>query len=129
MHVPHDDVSKYGIVDARVSETGHKVKDMVEKPTRTRLRYCHPREIHYYPRIFVFLKTQSRARAENKLTVLKRLSEEEPVYAYDLLARYDVATGLISSATVEFALERNDLKKDFAAYCAGLQQPSAVNKH
>ena len=128
-HVPHDDVSKYGIVDCEsIGGRAFKVKDMVEKPDKVKA----PSDIAILgryiitPRIFELLENAKPGKGgEIQLTdALKRLSEEEPVYAYDFIGRrYDVGNRLgFLQATVEFALERNDLKKDFAAYLRGIAQ-------
>ncbi len=128
-HVQHDDVSKYGIVDCEsIGGRVYKVKDMVEKPDKDKA----PSDIAILgryiitPRIFELLENAEPGKGgEIQLTdALKRLSEEEPVYAYDFIGRrYDVGNRLgFLQATVEFALERNDLKKDFASYLRGITE-------
>lgn len=122
-HVPQDDVSKYGIVDCvHVEDRVYKVKDMVEKPDRD----SAPSDIAILgryiitPEIFHFLENvQPGKDGEIQLTdALKQLVSVEAMYAYDFVGRrYDVGNKLgFLQATVEFALNREDLKEEFARY-------------
>jgi UTP--glucose-1-phosphate uridylyltransferase len=126
-HVPQDDISKYGIVDCtHVDDRVYKVKDMVEKPDRD----SAPSDIAILgryiitPRIFQFLENvQPGKGGEIQLTdALKQLISVEAMYAYDFVGRrYDVGNKLgFLRATVEFALEREDLKEEFAGYLKGI---------
>ncbi|MBR0027365.1 MAG: UTP--glucose-1-phosphate uridylyltransferase, partial [Clostridia bacterium] len=64
-------------------------------------------------------KTPKGAGGEIQLTdALVMLSKSEPMYAYDFEGRrYDIGSkqGFLE-ATVDFALAREDLKDEFAAY-------------
>ena len=108
-------VSKYGIVDC-------ELKGMVEKPKKEDA----PSDIAVLgryvitPAIFDCLqKTPKGAGGEIQLTdALVMLSKDEPMYAYDFEGkRYDIGNkqGFLS-ATVEFALNRDDLRDEFASY-------------
>lgn len=127
--VPHEEVSKYGIVDCeKIADRVFKVKDLVEKPDKDKA----PSDIAILgryvitPRIFEFLENAVPGKGgEIQLTdALKRLAETEEMYAYNFIGRrYDVGNkpGFLQ-ATVEFALEREDLKKDFADYLRGIAE-------
>lgn len=122
-HVPEHDIPKYGIVDCeKIEDRVYKVYDMVEKPDRDKA----PSNIAILgryiisPRIFEFLENAIPGKGgEIQLTdALKCLISEEEVYAYDFLGkRYDVGNKLgFLEANVEFALKREDLRKDFTNY-------------
>ena len=121
--VPEDDVSKYGIVSCKqVDERVYKVKDMVEKPEKDKA----PSNIAILgryiitPHIFRFLEDATPGKGgEIQLTdALRNLMGCEAMYAYDFFGkRYDVGNKLgFLQATVEFALERDDLKSEFSQY-------------
>ncbi|RJQ24495.1 MAG: UTP--glucose-1-phosphate uridylyltransferase [Peptococcaceae bacterium] len=121
--VPVEDVSKYGILDAVQEQPGvYRVRDLVEKPSPesapSRLAVMGRYIIH--PRIFPILaKTQPGAGGEIQLTdALRVFCREQPVYGLAFEGRrYDVGDKLgYLRATVEFALERPDLAKDFREY-------------
>jgi UTP--glucose-1-phosphate uridylyltransferase len=122
-HVPEKDVSKYGIVDCRpVGDRLYKINDMVEKPDRDKA----PSNIGILgryvitPGIFPFLENAKPGKGgEIQLTdALKHLAHVEDVYAYDFIGkRYDVGNKIgFLQATVEFALEREDLRNEFIDY-------------
>lgn len=116
-------VSKYGIVDCvNVDGRLYKMQGMVEKPKREDA----PSDIaalgRYIltPAIFDCLEhTPKGAGGEIQLTdAIVMLNEKEDVYAYDFEGtRYDIGSkqGFLQ-ATVDFALEREDLKDEFTAY-------------
>lgn len=121
--VPFEDVDKYGIIKAKhIEDRVYKVTDMVEKPDREKA----PSNIAILgryiitPRVFDYLENQEAgAGGEIQLTdALKKLSQEEAMYAYDFIGkRYDVGNKIgFLQATVEFALNREDLKEEFLAY-------------
>lgn len=125
--VPHDQVNQYGIVDGiPIEGRVHKVKNLVEKPKIQ----DSPSDIAILgryiitPRIFHYLETQTPgAGGEIQLTdALKRLAEEEAMYAYHFLGkRYDVGNKMgFLSATIEFALRREDLKVELKSYLENL---------
>lgn len=125
--VPESEVNKYGIVDGlHIEDRIHKVKNLVEKPPIEE----SPSNIAILgryiitPRVFHYLETQTAgAGGEIQLTdALKRLSDEEAMYAYNFKGkRYDVGNKMgFLSATVEFALRRDDLKDDMKSYLEAL---------
>jgi len=121
--VPENEVSNYGIISGKqVDERVVKVNDMVEKPdvdkapsnTAILGRYI------ITPAIFSHLENiQPGKNGEIQLTdALKSLMKEEAIYAYHFVGkRYDVGNRMgFLKATVEFALDRDDLKDEFRAY-------------
>lgn len=122
-HVPEEDVSSYGILDAdQVSSNLYLVKDMVEKPSVTEApsnlavmgRYILP------PEIFSILDTLPPGKNnEIQLTdAIKILNQTQQVYGFVYEGkRYDVGVkeGFLE-ATVELALMRPDLRASFAEY-------------
>ncbi|MGL6057902.1 MAG: UTP--glucose-1-phosphate uridylyltransferase GalU [Culicoidibacterales bacterium] len=120
------DVDKYGIVapSKTVPVEGRlaKLSDMVEKPKQTEA----PSQLAVLgryvltPQIFELLATQTPgAGNEIQLTdAIKRLTECQAVYAYDFEGqRYDLGDkfGFIK-ATIDFALERDELRDDVLGY-------------
>ena len=119
------DTDKYGIIDPSNGIGGgrlHGVKDLVEKPHVNEApsnlailgRYI------ITPEIFDILKVQQPGKGgEIQLTdALKTLMNTQDMYAYEFEGkRYDVGDKLgFLKATVEFALNRNDLSKQFGDY-------------
>ncbi len=121
------DVSKYGIVDVKhIEDRVYKVRDMIEKPS-TEEAPSNIAILGRYiitPRIFHYLERQEEGTGgEIQLTdSLKRLSQEEAMYAYDFVGkRYDVGNKMgFLQATVEFALDRPDLRDEFRQYLCEL---------
>ncbi len=124
------DVDKYGIVapSKTVPVEGRlaKLSDMVEKPKQTEA----PSQLAVLgryvltPQIFELLATQTPgAGNEIQLTdAIKRLTERQAVYAYDFEGqRYDLGDkfGFIK-ATIDFALEREELREDLMGYMKSL---------
>lgn len=125
--VAKEDVNKYGIVSGNKIKDGlYEVKDLVEKPnideapTNVAIlgRYI------IAPEIFHILETtKPGAGGEIQLTdALKELAKQQKMYAYTFEGkRYDVGNKLgFLQATVEFALEREDLKDGFKEYLVEL---------
>ena len=121
--VPLQDVPKYGIIAGnQIDERVYKVKGLVEKPDIEQA----PSNIAILgryiisPRIFEFLESATPGKnGEIWLTdALERLMENEAMYAYDFEGdRFDVGDRIgFLKATVEFALKREDLKDEFAAF-------------
>ncbi len=121
--VPDSEVSKYGIVAGRqVEDRVYKVNDMVEKPDPDQA----PSNIAILgryiisPAIFSHLETITPGKGgELQLTdALKSLMHKEAMYAYDFIGkRYDVGNKMgFLQATVEFALEREDLRDEFKTW-------------
>lgn len=121
--VAPSEVSKYGIADVVMVEGQiAKVKGLIEKPSMdvapSNLAIMGRYIIN--PRIFHYLETQTPgAGGEIQLTdALMKLSQEEDMYTFDFKGkRYDVGSKLgFISATLEFALRRDDLKLEVSSY-------------
>ncbi|HCO28559.1 MAG TPA: UTP--glucose-1-phosphate uridylyltransferase [Lachnospiraceae bacterium] len=125
--VSEQQVHKYGIVEP---DKRHKTKNerlvklsgMVEKPKAEDApsNYAVLGRYVLTPEIFPLLETQGTgAGGEIQLTdAICRLLDTQAVYAYDFEGiRYDVGDkfGFIK-ATIDFALDRDDLKDDVRAY-------------
>jgi UTP--glucose-1-phosphate uridylyltransferase len=121
--IPKEDISKYGVIGAvEVDKRLYKVNQLVEKPS-AREAPSNLAIIGRYiltPRIFnAILKVKPDSRGEIQLTnAINMLVKEEPVYAYEFVGtRYDAGNKLgFLIATVELALKRKDLGKDFKDY-------------
>ncbi|WP_226670844.1 UTP--glucose-1-phosphate uridylyltransferase GalU [Metabacillus litoralis] len=123
--VNEDDVSKYGIVKYRKEELSrdvYQVEDMVEKPTIETApsnsailgRYILKPEI-----MDILANIKPGSGGEIQLTdALKELSIKQRVLAYHFDGhRYDVGDKLgFIKATLDFAMMREDLRKDVIAY-------------
>ncbi|MDV3426558.1 MAG: UTP--glucose-1-phosphate uridylyltransferase GalU [Bacillota bacterium] len=121
--VPQQDVSKYGIVKGTfIEDNVYKVKDLVEKPSAEEA----PSNIAILgryiitPEIFNILESTKPGKGnEIQLTdALKTLMNKEAMYAYTFQGRrYDVGDKMgFLQATVEFALKRNDINRQFMEY-------------
>ena len=103
-----------------------RVFDMVEKPSvdEAPSRMAVLGRYIISPTIFSILsETKPGKGGEIQLTdALKVLAQREAVYAYDFEGkRYDLGDKLgFLQATVEFALRRADLGRDFKAYLKAL---------
>lgn len=112
-------VSKYGVVATQSSEKTAKMNDFVEKPEIEKAPSNRAVLGRYIltPTIFNYLETQELgAGNEVQLTdAVKRMMKEEDVYATVFEGkRYDIGDKLgFLKATVDFALEREDLKEEF----------------
>ena len=126
--VEHGEIDKYGIVSPSNSyqrECGGrlvKLNDMVEKPNVDEAPSDMAVLGRYVltPKIFELLENQEDgAGVEIQLTdAIKRLMDIQAVYAYDFEGiRYDVGDkfGFIK-ATIDFALNRDDLKDEVQKY-------------
>ena len=127
------DISRYGVIKGKLVEDGfgsgrtYRVEDLVEKPTYAEApsnlaiigRYI------LTPEIFEVLEqTRADKGGEIQLTNgLRLLLERQSVHAYRFEGkRYDAGDKLgFLKATVEFALKREDLGSDFAAYLRELE--------
>ncbi|MGL4848042.1 MAG: UTP--glucose-1-phosphate uridylyltransferase GalU [Clostridium sp.] len=121
--VAKENVSKYGIVDGiHIEDRVYKVKDLVEKPSVDEApsnvailgRYI------ITPQIFDILENTKPGKGnEIQLTdALKTLISQEAMYAYNFEGkRYDVGDKLgFIEATIEFALQKEELREDFLKY-------------
>ena len=124
--VSDEDVSKYGIVEPAKGENVEnkrvKLRSMVEKPRKEDAPSNMAVLGRYVltPEIFDYLETQAPgAGGEIQLTdAIKNLMISQSVYAYDFDGiRYDVGDkfGFIK-ATIEYALEREELKEKLRGY-------------
>jgi UTP--glucose-1-phosphate uridylyltransferase len=133
MEVPKESLSSYGVVDADpVAHNGPKdrlfrIRDMVEKPKASEApsnlaiigRYV------LTPEIFdCITQVEPGSGGEIQLTDgLKQLLRSRPIYAYRFEGtRYDAGDKLgFLKATVEFALQRDDLGGSFREYLKSLK--------
>jgi UTP--glucose-1-phosphate uridylyltransferase len=133
MEVPREETSRYGVIAAERSDDPldhgrlHKVSRLVEKPDPSEApsnlaiigRYV------LTPKIFDKLEqTQRGAGGEIQLTdAIGAMMEEQGVWAYEFEGtRYDAGTTMgWLKASVELALQRPDLAREFRSYLAGLQ--------
>ena len=121
--VKQEDVSKYGVVKP-VTQNGRtiEISDFVEKPPveKAPSRFAVLGRYVLTPAIFEILDNQTPGKGgEIQLTdAIRTLMDREHVYAYDFEGfRYDVGDkfGFVR-ATIDFALEREDLKESTANY-------------
>lgn len=124
-HVPKQDVSKYGIIEAVAGEEGkavQEIKSLVEKPAIEKAPSTQAIMGRYIltPAIFPILENLSAGKGgEIQLTDgLIKLNELEKVLAYNFSGtRYDIGDKLgFVQATIDFALLRDDLHDDIKDY-------------
>jgi UTP--glucose-1-phosphate uridylyltransferase len=127
--VPLEHVSRYGIVNAPAElGTTWDVTSIVEKPTpaNTPSRWAVVGRYVLEPCVFDHLDAlQPGIGGEYQLTdALAALAREGRLVAAEIPAkRYDTGNKLdYLKANVEFALKREDLRKDFAAYLKELSR-------
>ncbi|MGM0805009.1 MAG: UTP--glucose-1-phosphate uridylyltransferase GalU [Bacillota bacterium] len=127
--VADDQVSRYGIIDGKqLDDRLYSVLDLVEKPKLAEA----PSNIAILgryiltPRIFDLLENQKPgAGGEIQLTdAIAELNALEDVYAYDFEGiRYDVGEKLgFIKTTIDFALEREDLRHELLNYLSKVVQ-------
>jgi len=131
MEVPHDETSRYGIIDPDLDadtndERLTKLKGVVEKPKPADAQ-SNLAVIGRYvltPKVFEKLEqTQHGAGGEIQLTdAINALTAEQDVFAYAFAGqRYDAGTTMgWLKASIELALERPELSAEFRRYLAGL---------
>jgi len=128
MQVAGEAISRFGVIDAEEIEPNvFKIRDMVEKPAFADApsdlaiigRYI------FTPDIFEAIeKTEPGAGGEIQITdAMRSLLKKRPFYAVKLDGtRHDAGDKLgFLIATVEFALKREDLGKEFREYLQGLK--------
>jgi UTP--glucose-1-phosphate uridylyltransferase len=134
MEVPHDQIGFYGVVEAEPAEFNgsagegrlFRIRDLVEKPSPEKAPSNLAIVGRYIltPEIFGALEaTKPGSGGEIQLTDgLKKLLESRPIYGYRFEGkRYDAGDKLgFLKATVEFALDREDLGEEFRAYLKSL---------
>ncbi len=123
--VPHQDVSKYGIIGhkgSQIEDNVFNVETLVEKPPLVDApsNYAIMGRYILRPEIFDILGEQAPgAGGEIQLTdAIRTLNEMQAVLAFNFEGtRYDVGDkfGFIK-ATIDFALTRNGLREDVLAY-------------
>lgn len=121
--VAEDQVNKYGIVQgSQLVDRIYTVENMVEKP-KIGEAPSNVAVLGRYiitPAIFPLLeKQEAGAGGEIQLTdALCKLASQEKMYAYDFIGRrYDVGSKIgFLQATVDFALDRADLRDEFMTY-------------
>ena len=121
--VEEEQVNKYGIVQgSQIADRVYTVENMVEKP-KIGEAPSNVAVLGRYiitPAIFPLLeKQEAGAGGEIQLTdALCKLAQMEKMYAYDFVGnRYDVGSKIgFLQATVDFALDRADLRDEFMAY-------------
>lgn len=135
--VPDEDVSKYGIVAPKSTEIEQgviHVDDLVEKPPVEEAPSNHAIMGRYVlrPEIFKILEElPPGAGNEIQLTdAIKKLNEEQIVLAYEFAGkRYDVGDKLgFVKATLDFAIERDDLRSDVLEYLETVAEENLVKK-
>lgn len=126
--VPREEIGSYGVIEPRQLDGRlHQVLSLVEKPIPDQA----PSDLGIVgryiltPEIFEALQQVTPdQRGEIQLTNgLRFLLERQAIYAYEFEGRrYDAGNKLgFLKATVEYALKRADLGKEFAAYLKGLE--------
>uniref|UniRef100_A0A7C3RW46 UTP--glucose-1-phosphate uridylyltransferase n=1 Tax=Dictyoglomus thermophilum TaxID=14 RepID=A0A7C3RW46_DICTH len=126
--VPRNEVKNYGIISGREIEEGiYQVTDLVEKPSVEEAPSNLAIVGRYIltPEIFNMLEKVRPGRGgEIQLTDgLKLLLEKEAIYAYEFKGkRYDTGSKLgFLKASVELALQREDLGEQFKNYLRNLK--------
>lgn len=125
--VPDDEVHRYGIVDGKPIDRGfYSVSGLIEKPAKGAAPSNLAIMGRYIlsPTIFDILGSlEPGAGGEIQLTdAIAKLNETEAVYAFEFEGtRYDVGEkmGFIRT-TIEFALERSDLRDGLLDYLTQL---------
>ena len=126
-NVPQKDVEKYGIIDGTHLGNGvYRVHDLCEKPSVEKAPSTIAILGRYIitPDIFDIIEdTRPGKNGEIQLTdALTVLSKRRAMYAYDFVGRrYDAGDkrGFVE-AIVEYALSREDLRRDFLPYLVNL---------
>ncbi len=127
MKVPRDEISSYGVIAAEPERDRlHRVSRLVEKPPPDEA----PSDLAIIgryiltPAIFEHIKkTPKDARGEIQITnALQSLLSETPIYGLEFEGvRHDCGNKLgFLKATVDYALERDDLGGAFREYLQGL---------
>jgi UTP--glucose-1-phosphate uridylyltransferase len=129
MEVSREEIGWYGSIEPeQVSENLYRVKSVVEKPAPEEAPSTMAAIGRYVftPEIFDALRDTSPGRGgEIQLTdAINLLAQEQAVYAYRFdHGRFDVGNKLdYLKATVEYAIEREDVGTEFRAYLAELVQ-------
>ncbi|MGA4721677.1 UTP--glucose-1-phosphate uridylyltransferase GalU [Fictibacillus nanhaiensis] len=132
--VPEEEVSRYGIVDGKqLNDRLYSVSHLVEKPKQ----HESPSNVAIMgryiltPQIFEILENQTPgAGFEIQLTdAIAELNQIQDVYAYDFEGvRFDVGEKLgFIKTTIEFALQRDDLRYELLDYLSHLLKHSDLS--
>ncbi|MFJ7921352.1 UTP--glucose-1-phosphate uridylyltransferase GalU [Lysinibacillus fusiformis] len=123
--VPMESVHKYGVIDPVAEVQNGKaieVKGFIEKPSKEAApsNYAIMGRYILTPSIFEKLEaTEPDTGGEIQLTdAIQSLNQEEQVVAQDVVGQlYDIGSKIgFVQATIDFALQREDLKDDIQAY-------------
>ncbi|RIW36060.1 UTP--glucose-1-phosphate uridylyltransferase [Bacillus salacetis] len=135
--VAEEDVSKYGVISIGRGEMEpgvYGIDNLVEKPKKEDApsNYAIMGRYILRPEIFEILENQAPgAGGEIQLTdAIKKLNEQQMVVGCEFKGeRYDVGDkfGFIK-ATVEFALERGDLRENVLEYLEGVVSKEKVER-
>ncbi|MCL7746768.1 UTP--glucose-1-phosphate uridylyltransferase GalU [Halalkalibacter alkaliphilus] len=133
--VSDHEVERYGIVDCKPYGKGvHKVKRLVEKPSKAEAPSNIAIMGRYIltPDIFDVLENTAPGKGQEiQLTdALQTLSQKRDVLAYEFCGtRYDVGEKLgFIQTTIEFALDRADLKDEMEIYLKDLVEKRFTGK-
>lgn len=133
--VKETEVSRYGIVDGSMIDNRiYQVNNLVEKPQQE----AAPSNLAILgryiltPKIFSILQDQKPGTGDEiQLTdAIAELNKQEEVYGYDFEGRrFDVGDkmGFIQT-TIEFAIQREDLKKDLLDYLSSVVERELTNQ-
>ncbi|WP_100374141.1 UTP--glucose-1-phosphate uridylyltransferase GalU [Bacillus sp. FJAT-45037] len=133
--VAQEEVSKYGIIEPTTTalEPGlYPLHDLVEKPPvyDAPSRFAIQGRYILRPEIFPILEQiKPGSGGEIQLTdAIRELNKHQAVLAYEFSGkRYDVGDKLgYLKATIDFALEREDLREDLLAYIDSVTREGAV---
>ncbi|MDM5314892.1 UTP--glucose-1-phosphate uridylyltransferase GalU [Fictibacillus sp. b24] len=132
--VPENQVSRYGIIDGKqLNDRLYGINHLVEKPKQQESPSNVAIMGRYVltPQIFEILEKQHPgAGGEIQLTdAIASLNRTENVYAYDFEGtRYDVGEKLgFIQTTLDFALQRDDLKYDLLNYLTEIVNAAKAN--
>lgn len=137
-HVPHDEVSKYGIISPHADGTSnrtYRVRDLVEKPSAQQAPSNVAIMGRYIlnPSIFQLLRMIERgAGNEYQLTDALRLAcRREGLMAVELEGdRYDIGDKFgYMKAIVEMGLRRDDMRPQLLAYLKQLVKRESMKMH
>jgi UTP--glucose-1-phosphate uridylyltransferase len=125
--VPYRDVRKYGVIETeQLEDSLFEITDLIEKPEPEDAPSQMAIMGRYIiqPEIFdILAETQPGAGGEIQLTdALRVLCKQQKMFGYAFHGqRYDIGDKVgFLTATIEFALKREDLAEDFKKYLASL---------
>lgn len=123
MAVPDAELSRYGVIAGEpIGERVHRVSRLVEKPRpgTAPTNLAAVKEYVLTPDVFEILAATPRGRGGEiwLADALNELAQRRPMFGYEFIGdRYDPGDKLgFLKATVEYALDREDLGPAFRAY-------------